>query len=149
MAQSFEDTGINVKLVEVEFARAIDAFRGRHDAHFILPVRQTLRPITANTRSYYYSGSINAETRLPTGGALYMEGQLYDDTYERLLVETDLAERERLAQVMGDDIYDTYRSIPVVNIRSTLVVNPEEVADYVFGSITGVFGHLEYAKAAK
>ncbi len=149
VAQSFEDIGINVKLVEVEFARAIDAFRGRHDAHFILPVRQTLRPITANTRSYYYSGSINAETRLPTGGALYMEGQLYDDTYERLLVETDLAERERLAQVMGDDIYDTYRSIPVVNIRSTLVVNPEEVADYVFGSITGVFGHLEYAKAAK
>ena len=68
---------------------------------------------------------------------------------DRLLVETDLAERERLAQVMGDDIYDTYRSIPVVNIRSTLVVNPEEVADYVFGSITGVFGHLEYAKAAK
>ena len=149
VAQSFEDVGINVKLVEVEFARAIDAFRDRHDAHFILPVRQTLRPITANARIYYYSGSINAETRLPTGGALYMEGQLYDDTYERLLVETDLAERERLAQVMGDDIYDAYRSIPVVNIRSTLVVNPEEVADYVFGSITGVFGHLEYAKAAK
>ena len=41
VAQSFEDIGINVKLVEVEFARALDAFRDRHDAHFILPVRQT------------------------------------------------------------------------------------------------------------
>ena len=151
VAQSFEDIGINVKLVEVEFARALDAFRDRHDAHFILPVRQTLRPINANTRIYYYAGGgrFSETSGLPTGGALYMEGQLYDDTYDRLLVETDPAERNRLARVMGDDIYDTYRSIPIVNIRSTLVINPEEVSEYVFGSITGVFGHLEYAKRAR
>ena len=151
VAQSFEDIGINVKLVEVEFARALDAFRDRHDAHFILPVRQTLRPINANTRIYYYAGGgrVSETSGLPTGGALYMEGQLYDDTYDRLLVETDPDERNRLARVMGDDIYDTYRSIPIVNIRSTLVINPDEVAEYIFGSITGVFGHLEYAKAAR
>lgn len=151
VAQSFEDIGINVKLVEVEFARALDAFRDRHDAHFILPVRQTLRPINANTRIYYYAGGgrVSETSGLPTGGALYMEGQLYDDTYDRLLVETDPDERNRLARVMGDDIYDTYRSIPIVNIHSTLFINPDEVAEYIFGSITGVFGHLEYAKAAR
>ena len=151
VAQSFEDIGIDVKLVEVEFARAIDAMRDRHDAHFVLPVRQTIRPINANTRIYYYAGGgrVSETSGLPTGGAIYMEGQLYDDTYDRLLVETDPAERNRLARVMGDDIYDTYRSIPIVNVRSTLVINPEEVSEYVFGSITGVFGHLEYAKAAK
>ena len=149
VAQSFEDIGINVKLVEVEFARAIDAFRDRHDAHFILPVRQTLRPITANARIYYYTGETNPETGIPGGGVAYMEDQLYDDTYHRLLEETDPAERERLARVMGDDIYDTYRTIPIVNIRSTLVIDPDEVSEYIFGSITGVFGHLEYAKAAR
>ena len=96
VAQSFEDIGIDVKLVEVEFARAIDAMRDRHDAHFILPVRQTLRPITANTRIYYYAGGgrFSETTGLPTGGAIYMESQLYDDTYDRLLVETDPAERK-------------------------------------------------------
>ena len=149
VAQSFEDIGIDVKLVEVEFARAIDAFRDRHDAHFILPVRQTLRPITANTRIYYYTGETNPDTGIPGGGVAYIEDQLYDDTYHRLLEETDAEERERLAQVMGDDIYDEYRTIPIVNIRSTLVINPDEVAEYIFGSITGVFGHLEYAKAAR
>ncbi|MCE2500016.1 MAG: ABC transporter substrate-binding protein [Dehalococcoidia bacterium] len=149
VAQSFEDIGIDVKLVEVEFARAIDAFRDRHDAHFILPVRQTLRPITANARIYYYTGETNPDTGIPGGGVAYIEDQLYDDTYHRLLEETDTAERERLAQVMGDDIYDEYRTIPIVNIRSTLVINPDEVAEYIFGSITGVFGHLEYAKAAR
>ena len=151
VAQSFEDIGINVKLVEVEFARALDAFRDLHDAHFILPVRVTLRPINANTRIYYYAGGgrFSETSGLPTGGTLYMESQLYDDTYDRLLQETDLGERNRLALVMGDHIYDNYRSIPIVNIRSTLVIDPDEVSEYIFGSITGVFGHLEYAKTAK
>ena len=149
VAQSFEDIGIDAKLVEVEFARALDAFRDRHDAHFILPVRQTIRQINANARIYYYTGETNPETGLPNGGVLYMEDQLYDDTYEQLLVETDPAERNRLIMAMGDDIYDTYRTIPIVNIRSTLVVNPDEVLEYKFGSLTGVFGHLEYAKAVK
>ena len=149
VAQSFEDIGIDAKLVEVEFARALDAFRDRHDAHFILPVRQTIRQINANARIYYYTGETNPETGLPNGGVLYMEDQLYDDTYEQLLIETDPAERNRIIMAMGDDIYDTYRTIPIVNIRSTLVVNPDEVLEYEFGSLTGVFGHLEYAKRAQ
>ena len=149
VAQSFEDIGIDVKLVEVEFARALDAFRDLHDAHFLLPARQTIRQINANTRIYYYTGPTDPELGRPTGGVLYMEGQLYDDTYEKLLVETDPQVRHELIMKMGDDIYDTYRTIPVVNIRSTLVANPDEVAEYKFGSLTGVFGHLEYAKRAR
>ena len=149
VAQSFQDIGIDAKLVEVEFARALDAFRDRHDAHFILPVRQTIRQINANARIYYYTGETNPETGLPNGGVLYMEDQLYDDTYEQLLIETDPQVRNEIIMKMGDDIYDTYRTIPIVNIRSTLVVNPEEVLEYKFGSLTGVFGHLEYAKRAQ
>ena len=149
VAQSFEDIGIDAKLVEVEFARALDAFRDQHDAHFLLPARQTIRQINANTRIYYYTGPIDPDLGRPTGGVLYMEGQLYDDTYEKLLVETDPQVRHELIMKMGDDIYDTYRTIPVVNIRSTLVANPDEVAEYKFGSLTGVFGHLEYAKRAR
>ena len=149
VAQSFQDIGIDVKLVEVEFARALDAFRDQHDAHFILPVRQTIRQINANARIYYYTGDINPETGLPGGGVAYIEHQIYDDNYEALLKETDPAERHRLAQEMGDHIYDNYRTIPIVNVRATLVANPEEVAEYKFGSLTGVFGHLEYAKAAR
>ena len=150
VAQSFQDIGIDAKLVEVEFARALDAFRDQHDAHFILPVRQTLRQINANTRIYYYAGGGKTNAAgLPTGGVAYIENQLYDDTYHKLLKETDPEERHRLVQTMGDDIYDTYRTIPIVNVRATLVANPEEVAEYNFGSLTGVFGHLEYAKAAR
>jgi peptide/nickel transport system substrate-binding protein len=149
VAQSFEDIGIDVKLVEVEFARALDAFRDRHDAHFILPVRQTIRQINANARIYYYTGPTDPDLGIPTGGVIYMEHPLYDAAYEALLEETDPAERHRITQEMGDHIFDTYRSIPIVNLRATLVVNPEEVGEYKFGSLTGVFGHLEYAKTAR
>ena len=149
VAQSLQDIGIAADLVEVEFARALDAFRGRHDAHFILPVRQTIRQINANARIYYYTGSIDPELGRPTGGVAYIEDQLYDDVYEALLKETDPDERHRLTQMMGDHIYDNYRTIPIVNVRATLVVNPDEVAEYKFGSLTGVFGHLEYAKVAR
>ena len=150
VAQSFEDIGIDVKIVEVEFARALDAFRDQHDAHFILPVRQTIRQINANARIYYYAGGGKTNAAgLPTGGVAYIESPLYDETYHKLLKETDPEERHRLVQRMGDDIYDTYRTIPVVNVRATLVANPEEVLEYKFGSLTGVFGHLEYAKRAK
>ena len=149
VAQSFQDIGIDAKLVEVEFARALDAFRDRHDAHFILPVRQTIRPINANARIYYYTGPTDPDLGIPTGGVIYMEHPLYDAAYEALLEETDPAERHRITQEMGDHIFDTYRSIPIVNLRATLVVNPEEVGEYKFGSLTGVFGHLEYAKTAR
>ena len=149
VAQSFEDIGIDVKLVEVEFARALDAFRGRHDAHFVLPVRQTLRQMNANMRIYYYTGPTNPDLGIPKGGVAYLEDPLYDETYEALLEETDPEERHRLAQRMGDDIYDTYRTIPIVNVRATLVINPDEVSEYTFGSLTGVFGHLEYVKIAR
>ncbi len=149
VAQSLQDIGIAADLVEVEFARALDAFRGRHDAHFILPVRQTIRQINANARIYYYTGPTDPELGRPTGGVAYIEDQLYDDVYEALLKETDPDERHRLTQMMGDHIYDNYRTIPIVNVRATLVVNPEEVAEYKFGSLTGVFGHLEYAKVAR
>ncbi|CAI7998555.1 hypothetical protein GBAR_LOCUS2474 [Geodia barretti] len=149
VAQSFQDIGIDAKLVEVEFARALDAFRGRTTPHFILPVRQTIRQINANARIYYYTGSIDPEPGRPNGGVAYIEHQLYDDVYEALLRRTDPAERHRLAQEMGDHIYDNYRTIPIVNVRATLVVNPDEVAEYKFGSLTGVFGHLEYAKSAR
>ena len=149
VAQSFEDIGIDATLVEVEFARALDAFRDRHDAHFILPVRQTIRPINANARIYYYTGPTNADLGRPDGGVAYIESPLYDETYQKILAETVPATRNSLIQAMGDDVYDTYRTIPIVNIRSTLVVNPDEVGEYVFGSLTGVFGHLEYAKVAR
>jgi peptide/nickel transport system substrate-binding protein len=149
LAQSFKDIGIDVKIVETEFARAIDRFRDRHDADFLLPVRQTIRPIMENMQLYYYTGPVDPARGRPTQGAVYLEVPLADEVYPKLLAETDPAERNRLARSVGDLAYDEYRTIPIVNLKSTLVVNPGVVAEYHFGVVTGVFAYLEYVKAAR
>ena len=128
--QAFRDIGIDAFLVQTEFSQALDAFRDRHDAHFILPVRQTIRPLSANMRIYYYTGPTDPERGRPTLGVAYVEDALYDQTYEAMLGLTDPEERNRISRIMGDDIYDNYRTIPVVNIKATIVVNPDVVASY-------------------
>jgi ABC-type transport system substrate-binding protein len=152
IAQEFQNIGIDVKIVEAEFARAIDRFRDLHNADFILPLRMTIRPIDANFRIYYYTGPLDEKSGLPNkgGASLFLEDPLYDQIMEAFTKETDPAERERLARQAGDHIYANYRTIPVVYIRTTLVVNPKVVGEYHFGGgVSGEFAFLEYAKAAK
>jgi peptide/nickel transport system substrate-binding protein len=149
IAQEFGNIGIDVKLVETDFQRALDTFRDQHDAHFILPLRGTMRPIAQNMRIYYYTGPIDPVKGRPTRGTAYFEDTLFDQVYETLLAETDPKEVERLARMAGDKVYSEYRVIPVVWVNSTAVANPNVVAEYVFGGVTGVFTHLEYVKAAK
>ncbi|PKB71901.1 MAG: hypothetical protein BZY87_03065 [SAR202 cluster bacterium Io17-Chloro-G6] len=147
--QAFQDIGIDAFLVQTEFSQALDAFRDRHDAHFILPVRQTIRPITANMRIYWYTGPTDPERGRPTQGVLYAESEIADRVYEQMLGETDSATREQISRELGDFLYDNYYAIPVVNIKATIVANPDVVDTYTFGGVTGVFSHLEYATATR
>ncbi len=147
--QAFRDIGIDAKLVSTEFSLALDAFRDRHDAHFIIPLRQTIRQLTTNVQIYWYTGPTDAEAGRPLGGVLYTESEVADRVYLRLLEETDQDIRNTLAQELGDYNYDNYMSIPIVNVKATILANPEVVASYEFGGVTGVFFNLEHAKAVK
>lgn len=149
VAQSLQDVGIDAYIVETEFGEALAAFRDRHDAHFLLPVRQTIRPITANMRIYYYTGPTDEEKGRPTRGVAYMESEVADRVYEQMLGEADPDIRQRISQELGDYVYDQYYSIPVVNIKATIVADPEVVEEYLFGGVTGVFSHMEYIKAVQ
>ena len=100
--QAFRDIGIDAYLVQTEFSQALDAFRDRHDAHFLLPVRQTIRPITANMRIYYYTGPIDEEKGRPTRGVAYMESYLADRVYEQMLGEAAPDIRQSISQELGD-----------------------------------------------
>ena len=147
--QAFQDVGIDAFLVQTEFSQALDAFRDRHDAHFILPVRQTIRQLTSNMRIYWYTGPTDPERGRPTRGVLYAESDVAERVYEQMLGETDQDVRNRISQELGDYNYDNYMSMPVVNVKATILANPDVVASYEFGGVTGVFFNLEYAKAVK
>ena len=96
-----------------------------------------------------YTGPTDEERGRPTQGVLYAESEIADRVYEQMLGETDLDTRERISQELGDFIYDQYYTIPVVNIKATVVANPDVVESYPFGGVTGVFSHLEYAEPAQ
>jgi len=147
--QSLQAVGIDAHIKETEFGKALEEFRDRHDAHYLLPVRQTIRPLAANMRIYYYTGPIDAEKGRPTRGVLYMESPIADRVYEQMLSETDMDIRHKISQELGDYIYDEYQTIPVVNIKATIVGNPDVVEDYSFGGVTGVFFNMENIKAAR
>jgi ABC-type transport system substrate-binding protein len=152
VAQEFQNIGIDAKIVEAEFARALDRFRDQHNADFILPLRMTIRPIDANFRIYYFTGPLDEKSGIPNkgGGSIFVEDSLYDQIMEAFTKETDPAGRERLARQAGDHIYNNYRTIPVVYIKTTLLANPKVVAEYHFGGgVSGEFAWLEYARAAK
>jgi len=98
-------------LVSTEFSQALDAFRDRHDAHFILPVRQTIRQLTSNMRIYWYTGPTDPERGRPTRGVLYAESEVAERVYEQMLGETDQDIRDKISQELGDFLYDNYYSI--------------------------------------
>ena len=147
--QSLQAIGIDAYIKETEFGKALEEFRDRHDAHYLLPVRQTIRPLAANMRIYYYTGPIDAEKGRPTRGVLYMESPIADRVYEQMLSETDMDIRNKISQELGDYIYDEYQTIPVVNIKATIVGNPDVVEEYSFGGVTGVFFNMENIKAVR
>ena len=147
--QAFKDIGIDASLFQTEFSQALDAMWPRHDAHFIIPLRQTIRQLTANIRIYWYTGPTDEERGIPTKGILYSESEIADRVYEQMLVETDQDIRNKISRELGDFLYDNYYSMPIVNVKATILANPDVVASYEFGGVTGVFFNLENAKAVK
>ena len=78
-----------------------------------------------------------------------MESEVTDRVYEQMHSETDMDIRHKISQELGDYIYDEYQTIPVVNIKATIVGNPDVVEDYSFGGVTGVFFNMENIQATR
>jgi ABC-type transport system substrate-binding protein len=78
-----------------------------------------------------------------------MESEIADRVYEQMLSETDMDVRNKITQELGDYIYDEYQTIPVVNIKATIVGNPDVVESYGFGGVTGVFFNMEHIQATR
>ena len=94
-------------------------------------------------RIYFYTGPTDEEKGRPTRGVLYAESEVADRVYEAMLGESDMVARQSLAQELGDYVYDQYLTIPVVNIKATIVANPEVVEEYLFRGVTGLEAPLE------
>jgi ABC-type transport system substrate-binding protein len=129
--------GLQVEIKSMDFAELRPLYRDKKAHGLIWALRGTYRPPEENVNIYNYG-----KTRLVAG----FEHPLIDQKFDALRKSVDLAERERLLREIGDIKFEEYDVIPLLWLPVDAVVDPKVVGEYNFGTITGVWTHLEYVK---
>jgi ABC-type transport system substrate-binding protein len=133
--------GLQVEIKSVEFSALRDLYRKKNVQGLTWPHRGTYRPPEENVNVYNYS---------KTGGVVFVyEHPLIDQKFEALRKSLDVAERERLLREIGDIKFEEYDVIPLLWLPVDAVIDPKVIGEYNFGTITGVWTHLEYIKPPK
>jgi len=68
----------------------------------------------------------------------FIEHDTIDTLYEQLVPTTDLDERHRLLQGIGNVIYDEYAFMPLFTLPQTFTLDPNVIADYVTSGVEGM-----------
>ncbi len=132
--------GLQVEIQEMEFAKLRDLYRNQNAQGLIWALRGTHRPTEENINIYNYS-----KAKIVQG----YEDPRIDQKFEALRKSIDPAERDRLLREIGQLKFEEYDFIPLVWLPVNATVDPKVVGEYNFGTITGVFTHLEYIKPAQ
>jgi ABC-type transport system substrate-binding protein len=133
----FRRIGLQVEIKAMDFAALRPLYRDKKAHGLIWALRGTYRPPEENVNIYNYG-----KTRLVAG----FEHPLIDQKFDALRKSVDLAERERLLREIGDIKFDEYDFINLFWLPVEGVIDPKVVGEYNFGTITGVWTHLEYVK---
>jgi ABC-type transport system substrate-binding protein len=137
----FDEVGIKINLKEVEYAairpsivekKAYDLMMGSRD----LPIRTTQEFVRV---FFADEGIVHAYVN-----------DFIEEQYALLKNTIDPAEREAIAQTLGDYFFDNYLNIPIAQIFFEIVVDPKIVEDWVFSGQTPTsMDHFHLIKAAK
>ena len=142
LAAMWQDVGINVNIVEMEFARVREQYRDKdiHGKVFgWLPSNP--RPPQFGLKVVYYSKE---------GGISFSYENIFvDDRIDELDQTIDMETRDRLLREIGEHLFVNYASMPLFYVPIQAVIDPEVVADYPLpGTLVG-YSHLEFVVAAK
>ena len=72
-----------------------------------------------------------------------------DRKLEAFFGSFDMPEREQLLREIGDIKFAEYDSVPILWVPAEAMFNPTIVGEYNFGTISGVYTHLDYIKPAQ
>jgi ABC-type transport system substrate-binding protein len=134
--------GIEVKTVEMEFAKLRELYRAAKTHDLIYPIRGSYRPLEPTLRFYNISGKEGFHQVVPDN--------LLNVKYQQFINSVDGAERERVLKEIGEFKFINYTEIPIAWLPGQIVVNPKVVGEYIFpGNINGPLSHLEYVKPAQ
>jgi peptide/nickel transport system substrate-binding protein len=139
MALDFQAIGLKAKMVETEFPRVRELFRGQTIHGGLFPTRHATQALDI---------SRNVHKSKDSAGHWY-EHPVIEERLAALTTVVDKAERTRLLREIGDHKVNEFAEIPLFWLYADAAVNPRYIAEYTFpGTITGYFTHLEYVKLA-
>ena len=134
--------GISTEIVQVEFNKLRDMYRGKEHQGNMFVFRASMVPTFDRFPLFFYSGK---------GGIVHaFIHPFMDERWDKFQKSVDPAERTKLLTEIGDFILDEYTIVPLFWIPIEATVNPKVVGEYLFpGPFFGNQTHWELVKAAK
>ena len=131
--------GINSQILATEWAKLRPDVRGRNTDGMIYSNPSSFRAPEQSVRVFNY-----------TKGFLFaFEHPDIDSKLVKFFASFDMPEREQLLREIGDIKFAEYDSIPILWVPAEAMYNPTVIGEYNFGTISGVYTHLDYIKPAQ
>jgi ABC-type transport system substrate-binding protein len=140
MAIYMQDIGLDVEILELEFAAVVKIQRAGGLGGILVNLPGALHP-PGKSISVFSLGF----KRVP-----WSETTFIRDKYTEFLTILDPVERERRLLEMGQYKYDNYVEVPLFWLSGDVLADPAIIKDHHFsGGIAGSYTHWEYVEAVQ
>jgi ABC-type transport system substrate-binding protein len=139
LAVYFQDVGIDASLETLDPAKVRDMTRSKNTHCCIWPNIVGWRPSEERIR---------AHTSQSVGSSF--QDEFIEKRYQALTQSVDIGERQRIAQEIGDHLFEEFAAIPLFWLYNEVAVNPKVVAEWTYPGLGGGRStHYHLLKAAK
>jgi ABC-type transport system substrate-binding protein len=135
----FKDVGIDAEIEVLDWAKVREMIRKKDLSCCIVPNIISWRPSEEWIRTSYFSKATGHN----------FEDEFIDKHYETLTQTIKPEERQSLARMIGDHLYDEFADMPLFWFANEVVVNPKVIAGWIYpGMAAGRSTHFDRVQAA-
>jgi ABC-type transport system substrate-binding protein len=136
----YKDVGVESEIEVLDWAKVREMFRKKAIGCCIWPNIISWRPSEEWIRTSYYSKSPNH----------HYENEFVDKNYLALTNAVKPDERQKLARIIGDHLFEEFADIPLFWFANEVVANPKVVGEWVYpGLAAGRSTHFHLVKPSK
>jgi ABC-type transport system substrate-binding protein len=139
LAVYFQEVGIDATIETLDAAKVRDMTRSKNTHCCIWPNIVGWRPSEERIR---------AHTSQSVGSSF--QDEFIETRYQALTQSVDIGERQRIAQEIGDHLFEEFSAIPLFWLYNEVAVNPKVVAEWTYPGLGGGRStHYHLLQAAK
>jgi len=140
LAIYFRNVGVNAQVQMQDWSKIRTTYRKKQAHNIMWPNIIGWRPSDSGVRNFYFSKGANH----------HFEDDFLEKTFGEVLKLTDLKERHKLMQAIGDHIQEEFADLPLFWFRNEVFASPKVVDSWVYpGPAAGRSSHFEDVKLVK